>query len=203
MNSRNLLSFFAVLALAACGAEGTSEAELGEEGALGSPLQGAKKVVLGTGFACALTDGNGVLCWGDNTHGQLGDGTNKSSSLPVQVVGLEGGVKDVVAGEAHACALLSSESVLCWGNNQYGHLGAGGPGSSNVPVKVDVDASGAFGLDTVGIATCIFRPGVSICWGMNDGGTSVGSMSFTTLPPGTPTNQVCFFRNGIYTCWAM
>jgi alpha-tubulin suppressor-like RCC1 family protein len=110
MNSRRLLSFFAVLALSACGAEGTSEVG----------LERAKKVVLGNGFACALAVDSSVRCWGDNTYGQLGDGTTEGSSLPVQVVGLEGEVADVVAGESHACALLSSGSVKCWGKRQVG-----------------------------------------------------------------------------------
>lgn len=202
MNTRNLLSVFAVVALAACGAEGTSEAEQAEA----SPLEGAKKVVLGKGFACALAADSSVWCWGDNTYGQLGNGTNEGSARPVEVVGLEGEVKDVVAGEAHACALLASEAVMCWGNNEYGNLGYSGPGSSNVPVKVAVDAAGSPGFDVVGTGTCIIRPGgLLYCWGLDNQDTAVGGhvgAQAITSPSGT-TNRICIIRSGTVICWEM
>ena len=39
-----------------------------------------------TGFhACGLTAAHQVYCWGNNTHGQLGDGTLTNRSTPVAV----------------------------------------------------------------------------------------------------------------------
>src|SRR4051794_25772124 len=73
---------------------------------------------------CAVR-GGGVRCWGFNPYGELGNGTNTSSSVPVQVVGLTGGVQTVAVGEQHACALLLVGTVKCWGFNQYGALGSG------------------------------------------------------------------------------
>lgn len=37
-------------------------------------------------FACALTADGRVLCWGDNSEGQLGDGGRADGRTPVQVV---------------------------------------------------------------------------------------------------------------------
>jgi alpha-tubulin suppressor-like RCC1 family protein len=41
-------------------------------------------VAAGTDHSCAIAEGI-VYCWGDNTNGELGDGTNTSSKVPVSV----------------------------------------------------------------------------------------------------------------------
>lgn len=49
---------------------------------------GATAVAVGDGFACARLASGEVSCWGDNWAGQLGDGTNRTRTSPVPVVGL-------------------------------------------------------------------------------------------------------------------
>ena len=97
------------------------------------------------GFTCALTRERGVKCWGNNAMGQLGDGTNTDSIVPRQVQGLTAGVVAVSAGGCHTCALATTGSVKCWGENTHGELGDGttsgqpGPGVSkyrSTPVTV-------------------------------------------------------------------
>ena len=73
----------------------------------------ASKIALGATFACALT-GDTVTCWGDDRHRQLGrDGTSPSG--PPGTVSLPGPARDVVAGDAFACAHLTTGAVFCWG----------------------------------------------------------------------------------------
>jgi hypothetical protein len=91
---------------------------------IGAPVS---KVAAGKAFACALTTAGAVWCWGENTASQIGDATAGSPRLaPAQVSNLGGTAVDVVAGGAHACAVLSSGEVRCWGDNSAGQLGMGG-----------------------------------------------------------------------------
>jgi alpha-tubulin suppressor-like RCC1 family protein len=86
-------------------------------------VPGLDKVVdvsAGDGHTCALQDGGTALCWGDNTHGQLGDGTKVSHDVPTLVPGLTG-ITKLVAGYEDACAILPDGSLSCWGMiNPYG-----------------------------------------------------------------------------------
>lgn len=87
-------------------------------------LTGVVELALGSHHSCArLTDGT-VQCWGDNYHGQLGDGTKQQRSTPTPVPGLAG-VVELVAGSNHGCARLTGGAVQCWGHNENGKLGDG------------------------------------------------------------------------------
>jgi alpha-tubulin suppressor-like RCC1 family protein len=95
-------------------------------------LSDLKDIAVGWGFACALTNAGGVLCWGANYWGQLGNGsatgpevcdTVACSTKPVQVSGLLTGVQQITAGASHACALLLDGSIRCWGLSGSGQLG--------------------------------------------------------------------------------
>jgi alpha-tubulin suppressor-like RCC1 family protein len=74
---------------------------------------------------CALLSGGRAMCWGDNDHGQLGDGTTRNRTAPVAVSGLESGVQAIAAGDFHTCALLSAGGFKCLGRNNAGQLGNG------------------------------------------------------------------------------
>ena len=97
------------------------------------------RVAAGKAFACALTTAGAVWCWGDNAAGQVGDANAASPrTSAVQVSGLGGTAVDVVAGGSHACAVLSTGDVRCWGDNSFGQLGMGGAdyGNRDAPATV-------------------------------------------------------------------
>ncbi len=103
---------------------------------VGAPVA---KVAAGKAFACALTTAGAVWCWGDNVAGQVGDANAASPrTSAVQVSGLGGRAVDVVAGGSHACAVLSTGDVRCWGDNSFGQLGMGGGdyGNRDAPATV-------------------------------------------------------------------
>jgi len=74
-------------------------------------------------FACVRTLSGDVLCRGDNTDGQLGDGTFTARTTFVKVAGLT--AKTIRAGDRHVCAIDMSDEVWCWGHGADGELGTG------------------------------------------------------------------------------
>ena len=80
---------------------------------------------------------SGLQMWGDNTQGQLGDGTNTSHWSP-ETIALQN-VNKVVVGRTHVCALTngSPATVYCWGENGYGQLSTSVAGiTATSPVAV-------------------------------------------------------------------
>jgi hypothetical protein len=82
-----------------------------------------------------------VWAWGRNDYGQLGNGTNTNSNLPVPVSGLSG-VTDIAGGFYHSLALKNDWTVWAWGYNNDGELGNGTNTNSNVPVQVVTSLGG-------------------------------------------------------------
>jgi alpha-tubulin suppressor-like RCC1 family protein len=132
------------------------------------PVTGGEMHAIAAGIAhtCAIIPEGGVKCWGNNQFGQLGDGTQQGSNIPVDVIGIQGGTT-IVAGGNHTC-VLSGGSVWCWGQNSQGQLGDGTLTDRNVPVKVLSDVTDI----TAGLEyTCaITTLGQVMCWGDNDQG---------------------------------
>ena len=86
----------------------------------------ATHVSAGSQFTCALLSTAAVHCFGDNANSQLGSSSSGSvRETPGAVTGLTGSVVDVVAGTSHACAVMSTGQVRCWGQNDQGQLGIG------------------------------------------------------------------------------
>ena len=140
---------------------------------------------------CALTKSSdaGLRCWGNNSSGQLGDGTNTQRNEPVAVVGLSNGVAAVGVGSNFSCALLTSGHVKCWGDNSNGQLGTGPDRDpSLIPVPV-LSSSGAPLTDVTSLsvgnlhACVLLSTGGAKCWGDNlSGQLSDGTNTSTEFP---------------------
>src|SRR5438445_12866630 len=73
----------------------------------------------GGGHSCAIMADQSVWCWGQNTTGQLGNGTTADSTVPVQVGGLPPAIA-VAGGHDHTCAIDTGHQAWCWGANAFG-----------------------------------------------------------------------------------
>jgi len=115
-------------------------------------------------------------CWGNDCHGQLGDGrtfdcalTEDGSATPIQVSNLSDATT-ISAGAFHSCAVLGTGKIQCWGVNYHGEFGNGTRTDSAVPQDV-VGISTARSVVTGDRHTCaLLAEGTVKCWGPNDVG---------------------------------
>lgn len=122
-------------------------------------------------YTCAVTRTGAAKCWGNNSHGQLGDGTTVQRRAPVTVSGLGSGVRAIAAANLHTCALTTAGAVLCWGDNTYGQLGDGATARRLTPVAVAGLGSGVRAISAGGDHTCaVTTAGAVFCWGANNVG---------------------------------
>jgi alpha-tubulin suppressor-like RCC1 family protein len=122
-------------------------------------------------FACAATASGGVVCWGFDANRELGHpttpGGDKFDATPEPVGGLPEQAKAIASGRAHACALLASGHVACWGADDHGQMGHGTTGTASTPVVVD-GVAGATSIFVGHYHTCAVLGGGSVtCWGEN------------------------------------
>jgi alpha-tubulin suppressor-like RCC1 family protein len=142
---------------------------------------GVTAVSVGVYSACAVTAAGGVVCWGDNYYGELGNnGVSPTtcsgwacSPTPVPVTGLSSGVTAVSVGSIFACALTDGGAVMCWGEGAAGDLGNGSTARSDVPVQVTGLTNGVTAISaasaSVPASVCaLLADGGVLCWGFNN-----------------------------------
>lgn len=139
---------------------------------------------LGWGYPAGLPAGMqlstaGVLTGTPSTEGSLSftvvasyEGTTGQQVYTLNINGVLIEAVQIATGQSHSCALLSNNSVKCWGYNNVGQLGDGTTTNRNTPVTVmglpdSAIKSLALGYDTSCVVTATDE---AWCWGKNDYG---------------------------------
>jgi alpha-tubulin suppressor-like RCC1 family protein len=145
-----------------------------------TPWPRTMTIASGYAHACTISRGK-AYCWGDDTHGELGNntasGTPQVTPAAVYTGGVLAGVTltQVTSGYDFTCALSSAGAVYCWGLGTSGQLGDDTTASSSVPVAVTT--SGVLSGVTVrqisagyAFACATADNGKVYCWGTGANG---------------------------------
>lgn len=151
-----------------------------------SGIAAAVDIAAGYNHSCALLADKTISCWGSNSYGQLGNGasTNFTARVPVTVSNITSAVDVELGGNgSHSCAVLSDQTLSCWGAGYYGQLGNGTNSYSDIPVAVS-DITTATSVSIGSSHTCALLSNKTVsCWGRNlYGSLGDGSVSQSNVP---------------------
>lgn len=129
-----------------------------------------QSVAVGEGHSCAIDVQGEVWCWGDNQHGQLGDGTLTDRYDPVRTTAGSEFVA-LALGSRHTCALDSEGVAVCWGENRRGQVGIGTFSEWAHPAPVQSGEIRFSRIAAGDLHTCgVHLGGEGFCWGSNHAG---------------------------------
>jgi alpha-tubulin suppressor-like RCC1 family protein len=155
------------------------------------------------------------FCWGDNSSGQLGNGTTTSSAVPVQFATSGAAVYTLSAGTLYTCAaggpVMSANGTLssCWGNNSVGQLGNGSLTNSAIPVAVlgglilPPVSAGAVHACAPSLSANGLAFSGTYCWGGNSSGQLGDGTTTPSSMPIVVTGNLAFASvsaGGLHTC---
>ncbi len=138
-------------------------------------IDGGKKVTavsLGNYHSAAITEDGSLYTWGNNEHGQLGDGTTEERYTPTKIT-IDGGKKVIAVslGGGHSAAITEDGSLYTWGWNANGQLGDGTLEDRYTPTKVETDGKKVIAV-SLGEqhSAAITEDGALYMWGCNGSG---------------------------------
>ncbi|MGH7613635.1 MAG: protein kinase domain-containing protein [Gemmatimonadales bacterium] len=129
-----------------------------------------REVAVGGAHACALTQADAAVCWGNNAAGQLGDASVGATSATPTLVAHAAGFTSLVAGNDFTCGLTPSGSAVCWGLNSKGQLGSGRTAGAPTPVAVAGGRTYTRLAAGARHACGLVSDGTVWCWGDNGAG---------------------------------
>jgi hypothetical protein len=162
---------------------------------------------------CVASPSTGVICWGANNFGQLGNGMTTPSftyqSEHTNVIGLPPGAYFVSAGANDTCAITPGGALWCWGMNGSGALGTGVFDQSTTAAPVYGFSSGAAAVAAGEEYTCaLTEHGTVKCWGTIANGKSnvampvdIAGIDHATAISVGGLAGCAIVRKGALKCW--
>ena len=136
----------------------------------------AVSVTAGEYHVCALLNDGSAKCWGYGYNGMLGNGSTASRNTPVSVnLGQGVSVKVLKAGGSRTCAILSDDTLRCWGANNKGQLGQGDTTIRRTPPTTAVNLGTGRTVKMISLVSrtnicALLDNGTVKCWGENTSG---------------------------------
>jgi len=176
----------------------TTNSKLGctlEPKRVGGPAIAFQVVAAGNGGGCGISDQQRLYCWGDDSFGEIGNGSKGGGDVPtLATVGSEK-FATLTVGGAHSCALNITGRAYCWGLDSFGQLGDHRRVNSTTPIPV-VGPTG-FQSDALQFSrisageshTCGIRvDGYAFCWGSGVLGALGNNGVSSDIPDSVRTN---------------
>jgi alpha-tubulin suppressor-like RCC1 family protein len=173
-----------------------------------------RDVTAGGDHTCGISADKSLWCWGDNSNGQVGNGTTIDQPLPVRVGGSLNDWTDISAGSFHTCGIEQDAFLRCWGWNFSGQVGDGTHTDRLVPIEPPGGQFGQWTSVSLGhVHSCAINAGSVWCWGHNaDGRVGDGSTTERSVPTIVATGggwtaislgsfHTCALRAGQLWCW--
>ncbi|MFZ4065113.1 MAG: RCC1 domain-containing protein [Rhodoluna sp.] len=145
-------------------------------------LQVTSPISVGANSTCAIRSIDNLYCVGSNSFGQLGNGSNISTTDPQRVVGINN-VASVSVGDTSTCAVTKAGALYCWGDNSSGQLGIGTTESKNSATLVSSISNVSRVSVGSNFACALDNAGLLFCWGANDQGQLANDSKTGTLIP--------------------
>ena len=168
----------------------------------------AVQIEMGRKHRCVLLDDDSVKCWGDDQHGQLGNGAGQGSKNAPYTTSFSSnlGLQNMISGHWHTCIASKTNEIYCWGDGVNGKLGDGSTNHNQAPGKTmhfdsanpakahgditswEINASLPTGLTfgsnngtIYGTATELWTQTSYTIWANNSGGSSVAYFNITVV----------------------
>jgi len=165
-----------------------------------------RQVDAGFDFTCGVSyPDNRAYCWGNNTHGQLGNGSPSLLGSPTPVA-VAGGLsfQEVRVGDSHACGITTTNRAYCWGYNANGRLGDSTNINRSRPTRVAAGTRQFRQLDAGGAHTCAVTTTYrAFCWGNGANGALGVGKTISSFWPRAVAGGISFRRvstGNAHTC---
>jgi alpha-tubulin suppressor-like RCC1 family protein len=159
-----------------------------------SLARGATAIAAGANHSLALLSNQSAVAWGQNTNGQLGNGTTATAQSTPVAVGLAGAVTAIATGGNFSLAIDSNGAAWGWGQNSSGQLGDGTTTQRTSPVRVQ-GLDDALALSSGLFHALAVRPGCPFwAWGLNSSGQlGDGTLTNRLTPTQTQLLNIYFY----------